>query len=46
MKERFFHFDQNMEKLINVLKASIEYHKLGVLVRSFSLTGDGIKKPG
>jgi hypothetical protein len=46
MKERYFHFDQNMEKLINLLKASIEYHKLGVLVPSFSLTGDDMKKPG
>ncbi len=41
MKERFLHFDKNMEKLINLLKAPIEYPKLRVLVPSFFLNWGG-----
>jgi len=40
-KDRDLHYDQNMEKFLRV---SIKYPKLGVLVPSFSQTGNEIKK--
>jgi hypothetical protein len=41
VKDRDLHYDQNMEK---ILKVSIKYSKLGVLVPSFSQSRDEILK--